>query len=86
MPELSRFFGIVVRMYHNDYPPPHFHAEYGEFNAKIDIETREVLKGGLPRGALARVREWVALREAGLLLAWDRTINDLPPAKIEPLS
>ena len=39
MPEISRFFGIVIAMYHNDHMPPHFHARYGEYRAKFDIET-----------------------------------------------
>jgi hypothetical protein len=39
MPEVSRFFGIVIRMYFNDHNPPHFHAEYGDYEALIDIDT-----------------------------------------------
>ena len=53
MPELSRFFGIVIRMYFNDHEPAHFHAGYGEFEALIEIDTLAVLSGELPRRALA---------------------------------
>lgn len=28
MPELSRFYGIIIRMFYGDHPPPHFHAVY----------------------------------------------------------
>ena len=49
MPTLSVFFGIVIRMYYDDHPPPHFHAIYGEHEAKIGIETLELMDGKLPR-------------------------------------
>jgi len=47
MPEISRFFGIIIRMYFNDHAPPHFHAHYGEHQVEITIETFEILKGKL---------------------------------------
>jgi hypothetical protein len=57
MPELSRFFGIVIRMYFNDHEPAHFHAEYGEFEALIEIDTLAVLRGELhEKGISARTR------------------------------
>jgi len=52
------FFGIVIRMYYDDHPPPHFHAYYSGDVAVIAIETLEVLEGGLPRRAMALVVEW----------------------------
>lgn len=54
MPELSRFFGI---MYFNDHAPAHFHAEYGEHEALIEMDTLALLRGELPRRAMARVLE-----------------------------
>ncbi len=57
MPEISRFFGIVIKMYYNDYAPPHFHAEYAEHMAEISVETLEVLQGSLPRRVLALTLE-----------------------------
>lgn len=48
MPQISRFFGIIIKMYYNDHQPAHFHAEYNEYVAEISIETFEVLKGELP--------------------------------------
>lgn len=45
MPVITRFFGIVVKMYPNDHTPPHFHAIYGEYVGVIDIKTLEMLEG-----------------------------------------
>ena len=53
MPRISAFFGIVVRMFYNDHSPPHFHAEYGEYEAVYEIETIEVLAGTPQRGPFA---------------------------------
>jgi hypothetical protein len=39
LPTISRFYGITIRMFYNDHPPPHFHVEYGEFKAEMAIET-----------------------------------------------
>jgi uncharacterized protein DUF4160 len=55
MPELSRFFGIIIRMFYSDHGPAHFHAIYGEYEALIEIETLMVFRGSLPRRALALV-------------------------------
>jgi hypothetical protein len=51
MPELSRFFGIIIRMFYSDHEPAHFHAIYGEYEALIEIETLMVFRGSLPRAA-----------------------------------
>ena len=63
MPVLSRFYGIIIRMYFQqaEHNPPHIHALYGEDMAAIDIQTGKVLEGHLPPRALAMVREWAAL-------------------------
>ena len=58
MPSVSQFFGIVIYLYFNDHSPPHFHAEYGEFEAHYNIETMEVTRGHLPRRAHSLVVEW----------------------------
>jgi hypothetical protein len=66
MPEVSRFFGIVVRMYFRDHDPAHFHAEYGEFEALIEIDTLAILRGELPRRAAALAKEkrnWFAFEK-----------------------
>ena len=70
MPTISVFFGIVVRMYYDDHPPPHFHAYYGDEAAVIDIATLQVREGKLPRRALALVLEWAAAQRDELLNDW----------------
>jgi hypothetical protein len=61
MPEVSRFFGIVIRMYYDEQAPPHLHAIYGNYEAQIGINPIEVLEGRLPRRAVSMVIEWTAL-------------------------
>lgn len=57
MPEISRFFGIVIKMHYNDHLPPHFHVEYGEYKAVIDIRTLVAIGGDLPPRAFGMVVE-----------------------------
>ena len=73
MPVLSRFYGIVIRMYFQqaEHNPPHIHALYGEDIAAIDIQTGEILEGYLPPKALAMVREWAAIHKNELLHMWE---------------
>jgi len=66
MPEISRFFGIVIRMYFDDHNPPHFHAYYAGKEAKIGIQPVVVLQGALPRRALSLVFEWAAIHQLQL--------------------
>lgn len=51
MPEVSRFYGIIIRLYYRDHPPTHFHAIYGGHEALIEIETGAVYEGHLPQTA-----------------------------------
>ena len=85
MPELSRFFGIVIRMYFRDHVPAHFHASYGEFEALIEIETLAVYRGFLPRRAMAMALEWAALNRPELRAAWEQTVVGQAPERIAPL-
>lgn len=85
MPELSRFFGIVIAMYYDDHLPPHFHAIYGSEKAEFRIDPLGVLKGRLPPRALALVMEWAALHQEELTDAWDHRAAGQPPPRIEPL-
>ena len=84
MPELSRFFGIVIYMYHREHAPAHFHAEYAEFEITIDIETGAVT-GEFPRRALNLVMEWYSLHKAQLAADWALAQAKLPLKAIEPL-
>ena len=85
MPEISRFFGIIIRMYYNDHQPPHFHAHYGEYQAELTIETLEILKGKLPRRALGLILEWAVLHRDELRADWERARNEETLEPIEPL-
>lgn len=85
MPEISRFFGIVIKMYFDDHPPPHFHAEYGDHKAIIEIHTLVVIGGYLPPRALGLVIEWAAQHRAELLELWERAARQQPLFKIPPL-
>jgi hypothetical protein len=55
MPELSRFYGIVIKLFFDDHPPPHFHATYGEHEALVRIEPLGVIAGTLPPRAMGLV-------------------------------
>jgi hypothetical protein len=85
MPEISRFFGIVIRMYFFDHDPPHFHAIYGEAEAKVRIAPFGLLAGSLPPRVLALVLEWATLHEEELMRNWRRLHHDEPPLRIAPL-
>ena len=67
MPTISLFFGITIRMYFGDHPPPHVHAAYQGFEALIDIETRAISDGRLPRRVHRLVTEWIEINEAAIL-------------------
>ena len=73
MPVLSRFYGIVIRMYFQqaEHNPPHIHALYGDEMAAIEIQTGNVLEGYLPPKALAMVQEWVGMYRDDLLRIWE---------------
>lgn len=86
MPEISRFYGIVIRIFYGDHPPPHFHAVYGDEIAKIDIETLRVIDGRLPPRAQALTLEWAKLHQAELREAFSKAANLQPPGKIAPLA
>jgi hypothetical protein len=87
MPELSRFYGIIIYMFAKDHNPPHFHAKYGDYRAIIDIHKGEIVDGELPRRALRLVQDWAELHKDELLLNWETAQSDNPEFKrIEPLT
>lgn len=85
MPEISRFYGIVIRLHFDDHPPPHFHAEYGEDEALININTLAVIAGHLPGRALGLVVEWASLRQEELSGLWQKAQHKETLGKIQPL-
>ena len=86
MPTISTFYGILIQMYWDDHAPPHFHALYAEFEALIDIQTIEVMRGALPPRALALVLEWAREHRTELLEDWNLCAHKQQPKKIRPLS
>ena len=85
MPELSRFYGISIRMYFDDHNPPHFHAIYAGNEVEIGIDPLTIARGRFPQRELGRVLKWAVLHRAELLENWERLRSDQPPLKIEPL-
>jgi len=80
MPEISRFYGITIKIFFGDHPPAHFHAIYGEYNALISIESLVVIEGDLPNRAEKLVLEWAKLHQSTLLKMWnDQEFRKLPP-------
>lgn len=85
MPEVSRFFGILIRMYFDDHNPPHFHAIYAGHEAQIGIDPIVILHGRLPNRAASMVIEWAAIHQRELIDNWNRLQNDQTVRSIEPL-
>lgn len=88
MPEIARFFGIIIRMFAEPGAPhhrPHFHAYYQEHVAIIAVDVIELIAGHLPRRQQRLVEAWAELHQDGLLEDWARLQVGQPPFKIEPL-
>lgn len=83
MPILSIFFGIIVRMWHDDHPPPHIHVEYQGFEALVDIRTGLITEGRLPVKAAAMVKEWCERHRDELLANWARACRFEPLERIQ---
>jgi len=82
MPEISRFYGMVIKMYfiQADHNPPHIHVIYGDYMGAIDIQSGEMLEGDLPAKALSMVQEWIGLHRDDLLAMWNtQAFRKLPP-------
>jgi Domain of unknown function (DUF4160) len=78
MPEISRFFGIVIAMFFNDPPPPHFHARYARQRAIVVIETFAILGGDLSPRVLGLVVEWALAHRDELMENWRRARRMAP--------
>ena len=84
MPVLSRFYGIIIRMYFQqaEHNPPHIHAWYGSDVAAICIQNGELMEGYFPPKALSLVREWISINRIDLLRMWEsQEFRPLPPLK-----
>ena len=82
MPVISRFYGMVVKMYFlsSEHNPPHIHVVYGEYLGVLDIRTTKMFEGDLPSKALKIAQEWTAIHSCELLKMWEtQNIFELPP-------
>lgn len=84
MPEISRFFGIIIAMFADDHNPPHFHVRYGDYEAIITIKDG-IVKGELPRKVLKAVYTWMDLHQKELNENWQRLQQGQEAIKISPL-
>jgi hypothetical protein len=85
MPEVSRFFGIIITINYSDHPPPHFHVRYGEYKALIAIESLALFRGRLSPRVFGMVMEWAAMHQAERMENWSLARQQAPLKKIAPL-
>ena len=85
MPEISRFYGIVIKMFHNDHQPPHFHAEHGGDQMIVAIDTLAVIAGKLRPRATGLVMEWASQHQDELRHVWEQARNQEPLDQVDPL-
>ena len=84
MPEISRFYGIIIYMFFQDHNPPHFHVKYQDYEATINIEDG-IVKGEIPRRALRLIYEWLDIHKIELLENWRLLEQRKQFKRIEPL-
>ncbi|MHB8232395.1 MAG: DUF4160 domain-containing protein [bacterium] len=85
MPEISRFFGIIIAIFFDDHNPPHFHARYGDYNGVIRIDDFAIIEGFLPPRALGLVIEWAEIHKEELSINWKLASENKDLFSIEPL-
>ena len=82
MPEIARFYGIVIKMFFKpkEHEPSHIHALYGEYMGEFNVRTLEMIQGDLPKKAQELVQEWLSMYQNELQAMWDQQqIQKLPP-------
>ena len=87
MPEISRFYGLVIKMIYNDndkHHKPHVHVYYGEYEASVALDG-EVLDGKIPLTQYRMLVGWMAIHEDELYEAWNQAVRNIPFSKIDPL-
>ncbi|MBY0308420.1 MAG: DUF4160 domain-containing protein [Phycisphaerales bacterium] len=84
MPTISVFYGVVITMYSDDHPPPHYHARYISYEVTVNIQTGAIT-GEAPPRVKRTLKEWTALRRTELMEAWRRCERQEPPGSVEPL-
>lgn len=84
MPEISRFYGLIIYMNFKDHAPPHFHVWYGDYKAIVTIQDG-IVKGEMPQRALKMIFDWLEIHRAELLIDWELAQRGEKLNKIEPL-
>lgn len=85
MPEISRFLGIVIKMFYREHPPSHFHVEYGDYRGVFSIEELRFIESNLPGRVMGLVTEWAVLHQEELKKDWELAKEERPLKKIKPL-
>lgn len=85
MPEISRFLGILIYIRYNEHNPPHFHAEYGNYNAAFTIMDIKLLNGKMPSRVKSLIIEWACLHRDELIEDWRLAQKKVPLRKIKGL-
>ena len=88
VPEISRFFGIVVRMFAEPDVPhhlPHFHVYYQDSAAVFSIDPIECIGGGLPRPQRRLVETWAEIHRSELQRNWELLQGGRAANRIDPL-
>jgi hypothetical protein len=85
MPEISRFYGLIIYMNFKDHAPPHFHVWYGNYKAIVTI-IDGIVKGEMPQRALKMIFEWLEIHQSDLLKDWQLAQKGEELMKIEPLN
>ena len=78
-------YGIIIHIFFRDHHPPHFHVQYGDYRAIINI-SNDVIEGNMPKRALKLVFEWMEIHKEELIENWDLAQKGELPNKIEPLN
>lgn len=82
MPEISRFYGIIIKMFFKpkEHEPSHIHALYGEYVGIFDLRTMEMTEGDIPIKAQGLIKEWISRNQQALLQMWEsQELRKLPP-------
>ncbi len=86
MPEICRFLGIIIAMYHNDHAPPHFHAKYSGKSGRFSISEGRMIEGDLPPRVIALIIEWTLQHQQELMEDWKLAEKGEKLKEIEPLT
>ncbi len=85
MPILSTFYGMIIRVFHNDHNPPHIHVQYAEMKAIFEIRTGKMIDGKVPPRLQKLIKEWLALNQVEILTAWNIAQQQKIPKRVKPL-